>query len=250
MLPQLQAQDLGTIGTSQLAPLGTKIFLGADQARKGYVYASFPTSTATTAGKLLVSAAAPANSTGLALPTTNTTAMFSSGSTVLYVTNGATAVTLNQFQDGVLEVIGTNGTGQSYRIAGNTADSAGSAQLTISLAEPLRNTTALANGTNTVNLRVAPTSLPAASASAALPVGVTIMPIASNTTSVQYGWLQVFGDAYVSAPNSGTKGQQAAQDLSTAGGVANNAADTTAIVGIFKESAASSLASVFLNIPC
>lgn len=244
MFPQLIAQPLETLSTTQLLPLGTTVFL--DQSRKGYRYVSFPASTATTAGILLTAAAAPANSTGLALPTTNTTAQLSAGSTQLLVTNGATAVTVDQFKDGTLEVLGTNGIGQSYRIAGNSA-AANAGAITVRLVEPLRNTTALANGTNTVNLRVNVCSLPVAQTTAAAPVGVTIMPVASNT-SVQYGWVQTSGDAYVNA-TSGTKGQNATQDIATnAGNVANSGASTTVDIGVFKESAGSSLASVILSI--
>jgi hypothetical protein len=69
-----------------------------------------------------------------------------------------------------------------------------------------------------------------------------------SVASVQYGWLQVGGPAYVAAATSGTKGQNATQDLAAAGSVANSGASTTVDIGTFSESAASSLASVFLSI--
>jgi hypothetical protein len=244
MFPQLISHPLELVSTTQLVALGTVVYTGQDQARKGYRMVSFPTSTATTSGILLTSAAAPANSTALALPTTNTTAQLSVGSTQLLVTNGVTAVTANQFQDGMLEVLGTNGTGQAYRIAGNSGAANGGA-ITVLLQEPLRNLVALANGTNTVNLRVNMSALPVAQTTQALPIGVTIMPIASNTL-VQYGWVQTFGEAYVSA-TSATKGQPLSQDLAgTAGFFKNAAAATDAPIAIAKESAVSNLASVQL----
>jgi hypothetical protein len=246
MFPQISQAPLNVISTDQRAPLGAVHVSAGDQSRRAYRYVSFPASTAFTSGVLLVAAAAPANSTGLALPTSNTTAQLSSGSRQLIVTNGATAVVQDQFADGVLEVLGTNGIGQSYRIVGNSA-AAASGAITLNLLDALRNTTALANGTNTVNLRVSPYRLPVSQTTKALPVGVTIMPVASNA-SVQYGWVQVGGPAYCNA-TSGTKGGVATQDIATnAGNVADSAASTTAPIGTFMESAASSLAPVMLSI--
>lgn len=248
MYPQLQAQPLETLSTTQLLPLGTVVYSGGDNGRKGYRYVEFGGTSTITAGKLLVAAAAPANSTGLALPSTNTTAQLSAGSKQIFVTNGATAVTANQFADGILEVLGTNGVGQSYRIAGNSADSAGSAQLEIDLVEPLRNTSALVAGTNTVNLRVSSSSLPTASTTQGFPVGVTIMPVANTSTVTYYGWVQCSGDGFVYATTA-TKGYAITQDVATnAGYVANDAAYTTPSIGIAKESVASSLASVYLQL--
>lgn len=246
MFPQLANAPLEQVTTDQRLPLGTLFVSGVDQSRKAYRYTSFPASTAVVSGKLLTAAAAPANSTGLAISTANTTAQLSAGSKQILITNGSTAVTQDQFADGTLELLGTNGIGQSYRIAGNTAASSG-VDIVVNLVEPLRNTTALANGTNTANLRKSPWSLPVAQTTAALPAGVTIMPIASNA-AVQYGWLQTGGPAYVAA-TSGTKGQNATQDIATtAGNFANSGAATTPDLGVFIESAGSSLASVQLSI--
>ena len=256
MFPQSIQQDLGVISVydannltkgGQLQALGTVFY--NDQSRKSYRYIRFPDSTALTAGELLVVAAAPANSTALALPTANTTAMLSAASEMLFVTNGATAVTQDEFKGGMLEVLGTNGIGQAYRIRGNTV-AAGSAQITVYLEEPLRNTTALANGTNTVNLRYNMGYQPTASTTLGVPVGVTIMPVASNANA-QYGWVQITGEAYCNA-TSGTLGYPVYQDVATtAGNVANAGsgnAETSNSFGIFKTSASSTLASVQLAI--
>lgn len=246
MFPQLTAQDIYTLSTTQLVPLGTLHFLATVQGKKGFRYVKFGGTSAITSGKLLVAAAAPANSTGLALPTTNSTTQLSSGSRQLLVTNGVTAVTQDQFADGQLEVLGTNGN-SAYAISGNTADSAGSAALTVQLVEPLRNTTALANGTNTVNLRQSSSYLPTASLTQALPVGVTIMPVANSATVTYYGWVQMSGPCFVFA-TSATKGFPVVQDTSgTAGYIANTAANLPQI-GICRETAASSLATVELQL--
>lgn len=246
MFPTIPQQPLHSLSLTKQVPLGTPYIQSGDQARRAYVYVAFPASTAFTSGILLTAAAAPANSTGLALPTSNTTAQLTLGSRQVLVTNGATAVTQDQFADGMLEVLGTNGIAQSYRIVGNSA-AAASGVITVQLLDALRNTTVLANGTNTVNLRVSPYSLPVAQTTKALPVGVTAGPVASNA-AIQYGWAQVSGQAYVNA-TSGTKGGTATQDIATnAGNVADSGAATTADIGVFIESASGSLASIMLSI--
>lgn len=245
MFPTIAAA-LDQITTTQLASLGTTYVSGLDQARRTYRYVAFPASTATVSGVLLTAAAAPANSTALAISAANSATQLLAGSKSIIITNGTTTVTTNQFADGMLEVLGTNGIGQSYRITGNTSATSGLA-ITVSLSDPLRNVSTLVAGTNTVNLRVSPYSLPVAQTTQSLPVGVTIMPVVSNT-AVQYGWVQTGGQVYVNA-TSGTKGFNATQDIATnAGNVANSAASTTADVGTFIESASSSLASVYLSI--
>ena len=247
MLPQLQAQDLGVLSTTQLLPLGTKVFLSGDNGRKGYTYVEFGGTSTIAAAVLVITPAAPSNATGQAIPTTNSTTQLSSGSKMLYVTNGATAVTANQFADGNLEVLGTNGL-QSYRIVGNSADSSGSGTLEIDLGEPLRNTTALANGTNTVNLRQSPALNVVASATLSDPVGVTIMAVPNTATATYFGWVQSFGQCFCYSPNTGTKGDAATQDTGTAGGVMIPGAYTAYPVGRYIESAASNYANVFLTL--
>lgn len=243
MFPQLKQQGINQLSTVALVPLGTVVF--TDNGRKGFRYVQFGGTSAITAGKLLVAPAAPSNSTGLAIPTTNSTAQLSSGSKQILITNGVTAVTQDQFVDGALEILGTNA-GSTYRIAGNTADS-GSGAITVNLVEALRNTTALANGTNTANLRLSIAAGPTASLTQAAPVGVTIMPVANSSTVTYYGWVQVFGDTFVFA-TSATKGFPVVQDTSgTAGYIANTGSNLPQI-GIARESAASSMASVRLNL--
>lgn len=247
MFPTVIEQGLETLSTIQLMPLGTVFYDPRTQGKKGYKYVEFGGTSAIASGKLLVAAAAPSNSTGLAIAAANLAVQLSAGSRSLIITNGSTTVLANQFQDGELEVIGTNGLSK-YTIAGNTADSTGSLPITVNLVEPLRNTTALVAGTNTVNLRQSEAYLPAASLTAAKPVGVTIMPVANSASVTYFGWVQVSGPGFVSA-SSATKGQPVVQDTSgTAGFVANNAASTTSVIGIAQESAASSLASIFLQI--
>lgn len=244
MFPQLTEQDIYKLSTVQLMPLGTVFYLPTVQGKKGFRYVEFGGTSAITAGKLLVAAAAPANSTGLAIPTTNLAANLAGGSRQLIVTNGATAVTMNQFADGQLEILGTNA-GFAVTIAGNSADSVGAGALTLSLLEPLTNTTALANGTNTVNLRQSSSYLPVASTTQSNPVGVTIMPVNNSSTVTNYGFVQISGPGFVFA-TSATKGFPLVQDTSgTAGFVANTGSNLPQI-GIAQESAASTMVSINL----
>jgi hypothetical protein len=248
---QLTSTDVATLTTSATEEYGA---LGSTPDGRTFRYVKFGGTSTINSGLLLVAVAAPANSTGLAIPAAGTsgqtTANLSLGSTQIVVTNGATAVTQDEFAQGYLEVIGTNSV-NSYQIRGNTADSVGNATITVYLTDALRNTTALANGTNTVNLRKSVWDSPAATTTLSLPVGVTVQPVPNTSTVTNFGWVQTGGISFASASNSGTKGQPAVQDLSTAGNLANTgagAAESSPQVGIFKESAGSSTASVWLQI--
>lgn len=235
--------DIYNLTTTQQDQLGAK---GVTADGREYRYVKFGGTSTINSGLVLVAAAVASNSTGLAIPTTNSTAALSSGSTSFVVTNGATAVTQDQFAEGFVEVLGTNGV-QTYRLKGNTA--AGNAgAITLFLAEPLRNTTALANGTNTVNLTKSIYDSPVATLTKSAPVGVTIMPVANTASVTNYGWVQTKGHGFVSATTA-TKGQPVAQDTAgTAGFAMSTAAATDYQIGVAKESAASSTAPVELNL--
>lgn len=248
MGPILSQQALNILDTNQNLPLGTIFYDPKDQMRTAYLYVKFGGTGTINPGLLLVAAAAPTNSTGLAISTTNTAAQLAAGSTVgtIIITNGATAVTQDQFKDGDIEIIGT-GIPMRYRILGNSADSVGNAAITISFAGPLRNTSALVAGTNTVNLRQSKAYLPVASLTQALPVGVTIMPVPNTASLTYFGWVQIAGSAFVQA-TSATKGFPLVQDTSGTAGYFANTGSNLPQVAITKESASGSLASVFLQL--
>lgn len=249
MFPQTLMQPIGQLSTQQLMPLGAVVYDPKDQGRTAYRYVQFGGTATINPGLLLVSAAAPSNSTGLALPTSNTAAQLAAGSTQgsIIVTNGATTVNANQFQDGDLEILGS-GAIERYRILGNSQDATGSLPLAVRFDGPLRNTAALVAGTNTVNLRQSPSLNPVASLTAALPIGVTIMPVPNTAAITYFGWVQIAGMAFVQA-TSATKGQPLVQDTAgTAGYLMNNAASTTSVVAIAKESQSGSLVSALLQI--
>lgn len=250
MFPQLNIQPLGTLSTTQLLPLGTIVYSPKDQGRTAFRYVQFGGTSTINPGLLVVTPAAPSNSTGLAIPTSNSAAQLTGGgnpaSNQLIITNGSTAVTANQFADGIITI--TGGTYiEHHRILGNSADATGSLPITVEMAGPLINT--VVAGTNTVSLRQSPSYNVVASLTAANPVGVTIVPVLNTASVTNFGWVQLSGQAYVQA-TSATKGQALVQDTSgTAGYFANSAASTTPAIAIAQESASSSLAVVnlFLN---
>lgn len=247
MFPQLTEQNLYTLSTIQLHPLGTKF--PADNGRKMYKYVAFGGTSTISPGLLLTAPAAPANSTGLALDPSNLAAnlVVNSPYKTFFVTNGSTAVVANQFTDGTIEFAGTNGN-FSRRIAGNSS-AAASGIITVVLAEPLGNTVgALVVGTNTINLRQNPSYNCVPSLTLAEQIGVTIMSVPQTAAATYYGWVQCGGDAVVFA-TSATKGDSISQDTSgTAGYVINDASAATPAAGVAQESVVSSLATVNLNI--
>lgn len=245
MFPTLTQQDVYKLSTSPLHALGTIFYLPGVNSKKAFRYVAFGGTGTINAGLLLVAPAAPTNSTNLALPATNSAANLSAGSRQLIVTNGTTAVAMNQFADGQLEVLGTNG-GQAVTIAGNSAAASGGA-ITLTLVEPLTNSTALVAGSNTVNLRQSSSYAVLPSLTQAEPIGVTVMPVPNTASVTNYGFVQIAGPALVAA-TSATKGYPVVQDTSgTAGYLANTGANLLA-VGVAHESLANGYASVNLQL--
>jgi hypothetical protein len=245
----LTSTDLNTVTTSKTETYGA---VGLVPDGRRFRYAGFGGTATINAGLLVVAAAKTANSNALAVTAVGTggqvTANLALGSKTLVVTNGATAVTQDQFADGYLEVLWSGGV-FAVRIDGNTA-AANAGYITLQLAPGgLQNTTALVAGTDTVNLTASPYAAVVPSLTQSAPVGVTIVQ-APNTASVtNYGWVQTNGHAIVSA-TSAVKGQGITQDQAgTAGYLKTTSAATDASVGIAKESSANSAASVELDLP-
>lgn len=220
----LTETDLSATSATQLTQLGAQ-GVTADGRQFRYTKAG----AALASGKLAVAPAVTANSTALVIPTqaaTNLTA----GSTQLIVTNGATAVTQDQFAEGFVEVLGTAG-GYTVRIRGNTAD-AGSGAITLLLADALP--VAVVAGTNTVNLTVSPYAGAIVSTTVSLPVGIVRTPIASGS----FGWVQTFGHALIAATGAIAKGAGISQDGSTTAGNVITASGVLYQVAVAKEAAA------------
>lgn len=171
--------------TSQRYPLGTRMQL---QDGRRFVYVENG-AVALAPGKLIQSPVPAANFDELAIPTA-----VAAGTRAFNVTNGATAITKDQFKDGYLVVEDDAGEGHLYKIAGNDAEGAGSAAFEVRLAAGEAIQVALTTAT-TVGLLQSPYKdvIIHPSPPTALLVGVTPTDIAANA----YGWLQTWGPAAV-----------------------------------------------------
>lgn len=254
----LTETDLNVLTTTRQTQYGA---IGVTEDGRRYRYVSFG-GTATIAPGLVVTAPAlTANYQALVIPPITTTASgqvtanLATGSTTLVLTNGSTAVTADQFAEGFLEVIvggAAADTGSySYRIRGNNAAAATTGYITLYLAEPLRNTTALVGGTDTANLNLSPYNTVNTSTTAALPVGVTIMPVPNTSTVTNYGWVQVGGACNLLNDAGGTitVGGGFGQSVTTAGNIKASTASIAPIMGYVRIAiAASNAGPVWLSL--
>ena len=108
LLTQSDIQDKGTV---QLHPLGQE---GTDEVGRQYRYGK--AGGTITAGQVLTCPANVANHVGSRA--TNSAAI---GDSEIQVTVGATAVTADQYQGGVIVINAGTGIGQQFKIKGNTA---------------------------------------------------------------------------------------------------------------------------------
>lgn len=224
-------------------------------------YVAFPGTTAIVPGILLVQSTEATNTTGLAIPTTqpsNTatgngatgSSALAAGSLSFNVTNGATAVTQDEF--GFVEIILSAGGSYLLKLRGNSL-AAGAGTITLYLEDPIPpSAITLIAGTDTVNLVKNPyKNLAITKSAAGRAVGITYCEVPQSTTASYAGWVQTRGYAFVQA-TSGTLDYPVAQDLSgTAGFVANlgaGVAETQETFGTFSIAEASSTAQVYLKI--
>lgn len=243
---QLTESDLNTLSTTKDVQYGA---LGVTQDGRYFRYVKFGGTSTINAGLLMVGPAAPANSTGLVITAAGTdkqvTANLQAGSMQLVVTNGATAVTQDQFQ--YLEVVVSGGSLYSLKLSGHTA-AAASGYILVNLDEPLPvGTTQLIPGTDTVNLVLSKWNGCAPSTTGNAPVGVTYTTVANTSTVTYYGWVQTVGKTLVKATTA-TIGLGIAQDQAGTAGYVIISAATTGNVGWAKALASSNNASVELNI--
>jgi hypothetical protein len=243
---QLVSADLNTFATTQQEDFGT---VGQTKDGRIFRYVAFGGTATIKPGMLCVGPAAPANSTGLAITASGTGGQVAAnlvvGSKTLVVTNGATAVTANQFQ--YLEIVSSADQTYSLRIAGHT--SAGNAGFVIiTLADPLpQGMTTLIPGTDTANLVLSQYNGVAPSLTGNAPVGVTTNVVPNTASVTNYGWVQSGGKAMVKATTA-TIGLGIAQDQAGTAGYVIISAATTGNIGWAKASATGSAASVVLNI--
>lgn len=242
----LTETDLQTLTTTKQTQFGAT---GMTEDGRRYRYVSFGGTSTIAPGLLVVAAALTANFQGMAITAAGTggqvAANYAGSQTnlgqIVLTNSSSTAITQDQFAEGFLEIIvggAAADTGSySYRIKGNTAAGAGNVTATyctVQLAENFRHTTALVPGTDTANLMLSPYSTVNTSTTAALPVGVTIMPVPNTATVTNYGWVQVGGACNLLNDSGGTitVGGAFGQSTTTAGNIKAATASTVPIAGI------------------
>ena len=250
----LTEQDINTLSTTKQVQFGAT---GMTEDGRRYRYVGFGGTLAITAGKLMtapITTNTTAGYQGLTITAIGTgaqvTANLAIGATQIVITNGATAITQDQFAEGYLEIaVGGNSTSvtatYSYRIKGNTA-AAASATFTVYLAEPLRNTTALIAGTDTANLNVSIYSGVTVNAGAAttVPVGVTVLPIVNSASVTNYGWIQTAGPALVITDGSAILTGGGIGQSATAGVFALSTAAAAGVLGFARAANGSAVAAI------
>lgn len=238
----LAEQDISALATSQQSQLGA---VGATADGRKFRYVKFGGTSTIAPGLLVQAPALTANYQALVITATatsggNTVAQLATGSSTLVVTLSGTAVTQDQFAEGYVDVIvggGSADTGHyTYKIKGNTAQTSTTGLVTLYLAEPTRHTTALVPNTDTANLRICDYAGVVSSTTAALTVGLTIMPVPNSSTVTNYGWVQTYGDCVVLNDAGGTitVGGGFGQSVTTAGNVKASTASIAPIIGITK----------------
>lgn len=257
-LRTLEDVDTGTLTTTKASQFGA-IYESNDGTVWRYV--GFGGTGTIAPGLLCVAAPYVANYYGLAItattvaatPQVQTTASLSSGSNYLVLTNGATAITQDQFAEGYLEVIQTSGTNngpQRYKIIGNTAAAANTGYVTVFI-ENLTNASVLVPGTDTASLCASPYSAVAPSATLGRSIGVTAQQIVNTSTVTNYGWVISQGNVLLTNDAGGnlTVAEGIAQSSTTAGNVVAVAATTYQIGQTEKAFNASTSGPCVINLP-
>lgn len=208
--------------------LGT-LMVFPDGRRFRYVQAG---ASALAPGKLYQRTVPGANYDELAVPSA-----YAVGDTTVTVTNGATAITLNQFAQGYLSVEDDTGEGHLYKIKSNTADAATGQTVTLVLESPKGLRVAWTTAT-TVGLTESPyyKVIVHPSPPTAPLVGVAV----DATTALYYGWVQVGGVCTVLCDTACTLAKAVMASTSVDGSVIlyTTGGDDEEIVGICVENAA------------
>lgn len=219
----LAFQDLQVVATQKNYRLGAKV----EVDESVYRYMSNGAGILTP-GMVLTSPVPDPNQKALA-----NALVYPIGANVFTVTAGATAITLNQYQDGFLLIDGGTGVGVKLRIASNTAALAGAACV-ITTVDP---TPVALDATSTFQLVQSPYASvivsgapPAAKVVGVAPIGVP----ATGGGVTQYFWGQTKGPCGVLNTGATTvSGQQVAASITEPGTVDSAVADqhTTTVVG-------------------
>ena len=147
------------------------------------------------------------------------------GDRTITVTNGATAVTANQYAQGMAMVVGAPGNGFCYLIGSHPA-LPGAGALTLTLMEPLA--AALTAGSK---ISLVPSSYAGVIAAPATTLTGAVVGVATSATPAGYfDWMQVAGVAPVLIAGTPAVGQSVSAPSAVAGAAAINSG-TLAIIG-------------------
>lgn len=232
----LTETDLQVTTTTKQTQFGA---IGVTEDGRRFRYVSFGGTTTIKPGALLQAAVATTNAAGLVITAAGTgpqvTANLSAGSTTLVLTNGATAVTQDEFAEGFLQVLQTSGTNEgpiNYRIKGNSAAAATTGFIQVFLAEPLRNAEVLVPGTDTASLWVSPFQGAIVTTTVNVPIGFTINQVVNSSTVTNYGWVQCGGPVMaIQDGSSMVIGNTVGPSTTTAGNVGLAVAATKPAIG-------------------
>jgi len=171
--------------TDKRWPLGTKMIL---QDGREYRFGQ-AAGTGIAVGKLCAATANGGNFDELAIPTA-----VAAGTRTFNITNGATTIAANDFEDGYVNVEDDTGEGHLYKIKSHGIEAAGSAAVEVTLANPGGVKVAFTTST-TVGLMTSPYKdvIIHPSPNVTALVGVT----AAAVTADYYGWFQVRGPGSV-----------------------------------------------------
>lgn len=190
--------------------------------------------TALASGVVVQGPAAQANAVGLSPATSSTTSYSAAfpiaaaiGGFQIQIASGATAVLVNRFQGGYLNVVEGTGLGQTMKVLGNTA-AATTAAFVVTLEDPFTTATSTdSRFTLTINpygsdngtaLTTDGVIISPATTLTGLPVGVTCYPIPASTTSVlSFGFIQTKGPVAVLGSSTVALGLDVCVPSGTAG---------------------------------
>lgn len=225
---QVVPQDVLQTSTTAQAPLGARATTADGRV---YRYCQVGSTTALVAGNVVSGAVVTANHLHLT-PTSNA----GTGTFLVTLTAGATAVTSGQYSNGYLIVdTGAGHLGYTYSVVGNTA-CASSGTTVVTVGEPLN--FAIVTTDSVSLIPNAYSSIVQNPTSGATPLGIAV----TNGSASSFGWIQTRGPASVlsdaSAPAIGvaiTPSVGTAGSISAAGG-------TTPFIGSTLQAATSAQA--------
>lgn len=243
-----QGAPIGIFATTTDLSLGTMVGSRFDLSDGREVVLVQNAGTALGSGVCVQGPAAQANAVGLSPATSGTTGYSASfpiagtiGGKVIQIATGATAVLVNRFQGGYLNVVEGTGLGQTLKISSNSAASTTSACV-IALEDAFTVATSTdSRFTLTINpfgshygtdFTTDGVIISPATTLTGQIVGVSLYPIAASTATVaQYGFIQTKGPASVLGSSTVALGLDVGLPSGTAGAVLAYAVATGPKVG-------------------